>query len=449
MVNAALTATFFLASKGSLAWQEVGASPLLFAGLAFVSATLLSCLLGWTILHSLVEPMELSASKIMAVLEKKGLEHNAALDLPGLTQELVNELETAKQKERLIADYASDVLCCLDKNRRFLDLNVQSESVWDYPIISLLATPLDQLVWSEDQQAYLSYFAAVSSAMIPNDKPFECRIRSRSGKLIDMEWQVEWSEKSQHFFCLARNISDRKEKERLKAEITAMVGHDLRAPASSLSFLLQNLQKGTFGALPEPALEKIERAAENVAQMLKLINQLLDAEKLEGGQMEAELKIIPLSELYDCCSDLLQDLAIKRSVKLNFPQESGTFVMADFDRSLQILSNLLGNAIKFSPEGSSIEIGEEVDGRAINVYVKDSGPGIAPEKQQLIFERFKSVAERADSSMSSSGLGLYIAKKLAELQGGAIALQSSPGEGSCFSFSMRKVNDRELPGYID
>ena len=84
-------------------------------------------------------------------------------------------------------------------------------------------------------------------------------MQSRSGKLIDLEWQVEWSETARNFFCLAKNISDRKENQRLKAEITAMVGHDLRAPVSSLSFLLDNLRAGTFGALSQEAGDKVEK----------------------------------------------------------------------------------------------------------------------------------------------------------------------------------------------
>lgn len=448
-VNALLIAAICLNVKLQVPQPEEKMKILVLCALSFLSTASLALVLGNKLLGSFIEPMESSASKILAVLSGRDNPDATAAksELPELADQIITELETSRQRERLIADYSSDILCCVDEQRRLLDLNIQSESVWEYPIISLLATPLDTLIYPEDKDIYLEYFDACKTQY--QEKPLECRAVARDGRVIDLEWQVEWSPSLHHFFCLAKNISDRKANQRLKAEITAMVGHDLRAPVSSLSFLLENLRAGTFGGLSPEAEEKVEKARDNVSQMLKLINQLLDAEKLEGGQMEVDLKIIPLSELYESCADLLQDLAARQKVSIKFPQDSTFMAMADFDRSVQILCNLVSNAIKWSPPDSCIEVTEKVDHKMIVVSVSDKGPGIAADRQKAIFERFKSLDQRADKSIASSGLGLYIAKKLIELQGGSIGVISKPGEGSSFWISMKPVNEKDMPGYLE
>lgn len=446
--NALFFAVIVFFAKTSSCSSDEKARLVMLCALGFSVASSLAIFIGKKFIGEFVEPIEEVSSKMIAALEgEKESEKPLQIQLADLSSALITKLETSKQRERLIADYSSDLLFCMDADRKILDLNAQAESVLEYPPISLLATPVDVVIFKEDTAELLLYFDACK--IQDQQKPLECRVVSRTGKVIDLEWQVEWSQQLSQFYCLARNITERKEAQRLKAEITAMVGHDLRAPASSLSFLLQNLKAGTFGELPEEAAEKVNRASDNVGTMLKLINQLLDAEKIDGGQMEVDLKIIPLSELYESCEELLLDLAARRSIKLVFPEDSSAMVMADFDRCLQILCNLLSNAIKWSPENSRVEVSEVQEGKNICINVKDFGPGIEKDRQESIFQRFKSVDTRADKSIASTGLGLYIAKKLIELQNGSITVKSEQGHGSTFTISLKRVKESELPGYLD
>ncbi len=447
LANALAISAVCVSTKSQVPQPEERTKILALCAIAFLSTASIASWLGNTLLRSFIEPIEESQSKMLSLLDEPETKSESESDLSSLTDKLINALETARQREKLIADYSSDILCSLDDKRRLLDLNIQSESILEYPIISLLATPLDSLILAEDREEYLQYFDACKQQ--EQSKPLECRLLSRSGKAIDLEWQVEWSPSLQRYYCLAKNISDRKETQRLKAEITAMVGHDLRAPASSLSFLLANLSSGTFGKLPAEAESKVEKAGDNVACMLKLINQLLDAEKLDGGKMEVELKIIPLSELYETCTGLVYDLAEKCKVTINFPQESELLAMADFDKAVQILCNLLSNAIKWSEAGSSVDLKEIADGKTVTIQVIDRGPGIAPERQKSIFERFKSLDQRENKTIASTGLGLYIAKKLIELQGGQIGLETEVGKGSTFFISLKQASENDLPGYLE
>lgn len=446
-LNLLLIAAIGIGAKAQVPQPDERMHLLILCAFCFIGTTALSLAVAKIFIDSFVKPIESSASSMMAALDREN--NNAELlksNLPALTEKLIRELEASRQRERLIADYSPEILCCLDEQRRVLDLNVQTETVLEYPIISLLATPLDAIVYNDDKEEFLAYFEACKTGK--QNKLLESRVSSRSGNPIDLEWQVEWSPSSRCYYCLAKNISDRKENQRLKAEIAAMVNHDLRAPVSSLSYLLQNLQEGTFGELPAEANKRIEKANDNVAQMLRLINQLLDAEKLEGGHLEIELKIIPLCELYDSCRNLLHDLAEGRGIKLHFPEDSTLMIMADFDRSVQILCNLLSNAIKWSQPSSEVRVEESADNKTVTISVVDHGPGIPPEKQQSIFQRFHSFDKRSDKSLASTGLGLYIAKRLTELQGGAIGVKSKTGEGSTFWFTAKQAHERDLPGFL-
>ena len=418
---------------------------LVLCSLCLLSTSLFCALISNNILRSYVEPIESSVSKALAAtgtnLKNTG---EVDYDLEAAVDQLVNAFNASRQRERLIAEYSSDILCCLDERHRILSLNKQAESVFGYQLISLLSKNVDSLVFDGDKQAFIAYLDACRNA--PPVKTCECRVRNSSGKLIDLEWQVEWSESLKCFFSLSRDITDRKEKQRLKTEIMAMVGHDLRAPMVTVSYVLEHLMNGDLGRLPEATDEPIARARGSVNHMLTLINRLLDAEHLESGELKLDLRIIPLSEVYEQCKQLLHDLAGEKRQTLLWP-ETERLAMANFDRSCQILCNLVSNAIKWSGEGSTIRTTETSDSHFITIRVADQGPGIAEERRQTIFERFKS-SELKNDILKSSGLGLYIAKKLALLQGGSIGLESSAEKGSTFWFSLKEISLAEAESML-
>lgn len=417
----------------------------LLCGLCFLAVSVAAALTGASILRVFAEPLEISSSKMLAVLTESTADPKEfEKGLTQLTDEMVTQLETARQRERLIADFSSEVICCLSKDRKFLELNLQAEPVLGHSLLSLLANPVDAIVLEENRAALVSYFDQCKQE--GSNLIFECQTRTGSGALVDIEWQCEWSQTLQCYFCLAKDISARKENERLKAEISAMVTHDLRAPVAGLSFLLDNLSSGVFGSVSERAIEEIAQAQGSVEKMLQLINQLLDAEKLEGGHMEADIKIVPLSALYEHADSLMSGIAASKDQKVKFP-ESDQLAFFDFDKTGQILCNLLSNAIKWSASGATIEVEEKLLGRVISISVRDQGPGIAENRKQIIFERFKSMSKPGPKEIASSGLGLYIAKKLTELQGGRIGVTSTLGQGSSFWFTVKQARETDLPGY--
>lgn len=396
------------------------------------------------LLTDFIEPNELVFAKLQsAVSDEYIAAETSQLALSRLAVAAIEELENSRQAGAVIAEYSSDILCSLDANLRIMELNASAEKIWQHPNIALIGSNIIDLAFAQDQNKLRQYFD--SAKTLEQAGEIECQMRTLNGQSIDVSWTAEWSNSINIFYCIGKDITESKQIQRLRAEITAMVGHDLRAPVSGLSFFIEGLLSGEFGKINEQGAARVLRCRDSVEQMLRLINQLLDAEKIESGELKAELKILPVSEIVETAQSLLAAFAEKKNLKIE-AEESTLLVNADFDRSVQILANLLSNAIKFSPDGSTIRIMQSCQDHLVTVSVEDQGPGIAAEHWQEIFQRFKSLGE---SSEGSSGLGLYLAKNLAELQGGSMGLSSVPGKGSRFWFSMKAASEADLPGYLE
>lgn len=426
--------------------QEISSSDALrdrmvIASLCFSVISCLCCLLSHLILTHYVEPITACRSTLLSGLPENA---DAQMPLPQLSELIVSELEASRQREKSIAEFSTDVLCCLNAERRFLSLNLQSELLWGYPIASLLASPVDSITLQEDLPILTGYLDSVKTGDQPGaNTAAEFRVRHLSGKLVDVEWQCEWSNRLQCYYCLVRDISDRKNNERLRSEYSAMITHDLRSPVAGISYFLESLSKGLYGEFPASAHGDVDRALEGIDRVLALINRLMDADKLEDGKMEANIKVIPLSEVYDNVKALLSGLSSKKNISLKFP-ESDALAFGDYEQVNQILCNLVSNAIKFSPAGSVVVVSEKFTGTVLEITIRDSGRGISEELKPVIFERFKSLSSKAVSGIEGTGLGLYIAKKLVELQDGAIGVRSPVEGGSAFWFSLKRAKESDI-----
>ena len=226
------------------------------------------------------------------------------------------------------------------------------------------------------------------------------------------------------------DITERKTIERLKDELTSIVAHELRAPLTSVLGALGYLHSRDQG-MNSQERKLIEIANKNSERMLRLINDLLDIDKIESGKMKLELRPVDLAEALQHAIENNQSFADQFQVKIAIKEKlSGMFVMADQDRLMQVLTNLLSNAAKFSPPNSVVEIRAQQMNREVRVCIVDSGEGIPMEFQSSVFEKFA----QADSSGSKkgSGLGLSISKAIIEKMGGKIGFESVVGKGTTF-----------------
>lgn len=233
------------------------------------------------------------------------------------------------------------------------------------------------------------------------------------------------------------------ESEQSKREMMAMITHDLRSPLAAVQAMLELLSMGVYGEQTKEALEHLGLAEQNVNRVLRLINDLLDIEKMRLGKLPMEIESSSLNDVIQRSMDAVKMLADQRKITLS-ATETELNVKADSGRIAQVMINLLSNAVKYSPVGGTITIGvKDIDDNTVEVSVADTGCGIAPEYHQTIFEKFEQIAPAATEIGNSkgTGLGLAICKAIVEQHGCEIGVRSQPGEGSTFWFTLPKTDE--------
>ena len=237
------------------------------------------------------------------------------------------------------------------------------------------------------------------------------------------------------------DVTERREVERAKDEFTSIVSHELRTPLTSIRGSLGLLESGVLGALPENGQRMIEIAVENTDRLIRLINDILDIERIDSGKIDMHKEVCDGAELVACAIEGLEAFASEGEVTLR-ADAVPVAVLADRDRILQTLTNLISNAVKFSPAQGTVEVSCEGRDGEVVFSVSDRGRGIPENKQEAIFERFQQVDASDSREKGGTGLGLAISQTIVENHGGRIWVESTAGEGSTFSFALPAVRER-------
>ena len=232
-----------------------------------------------------------------------------------------------------------------------------------------------------------------------------------------------------------RDMTDRYELDRIKSEFVSTVSHELRTPLTSIRGSLGLLASGRLGEVTDKGHRMLDIAVANTDRLIRLINDILDIERLESGKVTLVRKRVYVSELLDNTMELLRDLADRAGVRLQNEAIRGA-IWADHDRITQTLTNLLSNAIKFSPRGSTVTVAGTQQGDYLQFEVRDQGRGVPPEKLETIFDRFQQVDSSDAREKGGTGLGLAICRSIVQQHGGRIWAESRVGEGSTFYFTV-------------
>jgi two-component system, NtrC family, sensor kinase len=221
-----------------------------------------------------------------------------------------------------------------------------------------------------------------------------------------------------------------------KSEFLANMSHELRTPLNAILGFTQVLQQKLFGEVNEKQEEYLEDIHTSADHLLELINDVLDLSKVEAGQVKLERASFSLREALERGVVMVRERAVKNGVTLSFePGSEAELVEGDERRIRQVVFNLLSNAVKFTPQGGSVEVSSAKRNGEVLVSVTDTGPGIAAEDQERIFEEFQQTDIGAEEH-EGTGLGLALSKKLVELHGGRIWVESELGAGSTFTFTL-------------
>ena len=222
--------------------------------------------------------------------------------------------------------------------------------------------------------------------------------------------------------------------ERLKRDFVSTVSHELRTPLTSMRGALGLILGGKVGELPPKASDLLRIAMTNTERLIRLINDILDVEKIDAGHSSARRDPLRLRPLLETTIAGVESLAREQgvAVTLTTGPEADTDLIGDADRLIQVFTNLISNAVKFSPAGSAVDVNVTLDGEQVVVRVRDRGPGIPPEFEGRIFGKFQQ-AGGADSRQSGgTGLGLNIAKAIVDSHGGRIGFEPAPDGGTVF-----------------
>jgi PAS domain S-box-containing protein len=359
-----------------------------------------------------------------------------------------------------------DLLCIAKSDGYFKRINPAFTAVLGWSPEELLSKPFIEFVHPDDRAATLREVERQTIAGEPVLR-FENRYRHRNGSWRVLSWRSV-PQPGGLMFASARDVTDvqaahsalEAAKEaadvanRAKSDFLAKMSHELRTPLNSIIGFSEILEAESGGPLTDKQRRFVANVLTSGRSLLQLINDILDLSKVEAGRMELILAPFNPGDALSQTQELVAPLADKKGLSLELSVPSALPpVQADQTRIEQILYNLLSNAIKFTPEGGQVRVtarllrdpsfGSGPD--ELEIAVSDTGIGIAPKDLERIFQEFEQVGSDSRQNSQGTGLGLALSRKLVELHGGRLTVESAPGRGSTFRFSLPCVERRSSP----
>jgi PAS domain S-box-containing protein len=349
------------------------------------------------------------------------------------------QVEASGRKLELFAERAPIAVLEMDAQGAITEVNNAAELLFGYTAAELVGRDVRFLVRAE----FHDEFDMRWKRMISSHAPEAGLIRNprRDGMDVICDWTftplVNPEGTIIAVLAQGRDVTAQREAERVKKEFTSTLSHELRTPLTSIIGSLQLINTGVAGELAKDIGELTVVAERNGQRLLDLINDLLDMEKIESGKLTLSPDVIVLNEVVREAMVLNKAFGERFHVRFELASPlPGQTVVADRKRVLQIMTNLLSNAAKFSPEGGAVEIRMEEAGRDVRVEVQDRGPGIPEAFRSRIFGRFAQADSTASRQKGGTGLGLAICKRLVEMMSGRIGFQDRPGGGTIFWFEL-------------
>jgi len=346
-------------------------------------------------------------------------------------KKMEEELKASEARFRKMFDYmpAALVLSGLDGTIELV--NPVTRHLFGYSSEELALKKLHDLLSHRDQTMFSG------RSQDTRNFPIEVDAVRKDGSILPAQMYLSRfsSQQGPRFLGIFTDETQRRAIERLKEDFVNMVSHDLRTPLSNVQTFLTMLLEGIYGQLGEEGSRKAAAADRNVTRLIALINELLDLEKVQSGKLALDLDSIDLSEVVTEAVEAVSQFAERLGIELEV--SVGTMcLIGDSRRLVQVLVNIIGNALKFAPEGSSIEVSAgETDG-LVTVRIADRGPGVPDDCKTSVFDRFSQLKHNGEERITGTGLGLAICRSIVESHGGKIGVADRDGGGSVFWFQL-------------
>lgn len=349
----------------------------------------------------------------------------------------VTEQRFAEELFRLAVDTSPSGMLMVDRSGRIIMVNSELEQLFGYRRDELLGQPVEILVPAENRSAHRKLRS--DYVLRPEGRGMGKGRELKGLRKDGSEFPLEIGLHPVHIrnglliLGVVVDISERMRTERLKDEFVSTVSHELRTPLTSITASLALLSAGGAGALPASASRLVSIAHSNGQRLVRLINDILDIEKIESGKMPFVIKRVSAIAVAEQVIETSRVYAEEQGVKVRLDAEPGSCdVRADPDRFAQVITNLVSNAIKFSPPGEEVIVAVAERGSSIRVAVRDHGSGVPEEFKPRIFEKFAQADASDTRKNGGTGLGLSIVKQIVSRLGGEVGFESAPGFGSLF-----------------
>jgi PAS domain S-box-containing protein len=355
----------------------------------------------------------------------------------GIRQRSLALVQAQAARQRAIFDSTLDAIITLNPSGSIESVNRAAETMFGYQFDELDRRDIAVLMLTSLARNGEGSFVerlVDSGIELKHGLVREAVARRRDGTTfpVDVALSEMHLEDGLHLVAAIRDISERKRIEQMKDEFVSTVSHELRTPLTSIAGSLGLLKAGAAGPVPDTAARLISIASNNVDRLVRLINDILDVEKIQSGQMPFDRAPSDLRGLVQKSVEGVLGYADQMRVSVAVTPGVSCMVEADGDRLVQVMTNLLSNAAKFSPAGGVVEVDITSTDHMARVAVRDHGPGVPDGFKDRIFSKFAQADSSDTRQKGGTGLGLAIAREIVERHGGRLHFTSTAGEGATF-----------------
>lgn len=358
------------------------------------------------------------------------------------------ELERENNKRARFFDLSKDLHFVINDSYEIIELNKQWEENLGISVSNYLNKPILEFISKKDKEGFLKYLANAHNS--EKDSSYEGVWNNENEELYFFNWSLRFSKDENLFYGTVRDLTKEKEAEHSKNEFVSVVSHELRTPLTSMKASLSILVSDLKEDLSHDVLSMIEIALSSCERLVRLINDILDVEKIKSGKLNLIISSHEPGLLIKKTIDSNLGFSKEHDVRLVFRSNvhQNTQILVDEDAFIQVLTNLISNAIKYSPPQQEVIIQLSEKDEALIVSVIDHGEGIPENYKEKIFEKFLQVESSSTRKKGGTGLGLNIAKSLVEKMGGEIGFTSERYKKTMFYFSVPKDTGNGRQKYV-
>ena len=431
-------------SVRNLQLEAESKSRLFFNAIALIAA-LLGVAASVLVAFSCVKDLRIAVDALMVNADKMAnrekllpiIEGNRELtQLDIVFHDVDRAIDDSLKSERAVFENAADLVCSIDRRGVFQYANPSVVRLLGYSQREVKAKSFLDIVAPADCARADDEFNV--AARLAEPRNFELKLRRADKQEFDSDWSVFWSAIDGSLFCVVSDITERKNAERLRHDFITMIKDDISGPLTAIAEAIAEVLDKSPVREPEAVQTELTACKTTADRLIQLINDLLRFEKLQTDMMEFKLAPVLVSSLIERSIREVQTLAAASNVNLRF-KELRCRVMADEHRLMQLLINLLSNAIRYSPDGGTVAVELKEDNGFLEIAVCDDGPGVPEEAKEKIFLPFEQAPGSKVTASGGTGLGLAIAKLIVDGHHGDIGVRDGQNGGSIFWFTVPMV----------